>query len=73
MVLLETFIEIIIIWTLFITLLMLPVYFIRKKRCPYDPKNTILKLVIKVFLAVTIMTLLFGSGLIVMFFDDLMT
>jgi hypothetical protein len=38
---------------------------------PNDSKNTISKLVISAFLAVTIMSLLFGSGLIKMYFDDL--
>lgn len=57
--------------TIFLTLIMLPVYFIRKKKNPNDPKNTISKLVISAFLAVTIMALLFGSGLIKMYFDDL--
>ena len=36
-----------------------------------DTKNKISKLVISAFLAVTIMSLLVGSGLIKMYFDDL--
>ena len=50
---------------------MLPIYFIRKKKNPNDSKNKISKLVISAFLAVTIMSLLVGSGLIKMYFDDL--
>ena len=71
MVLVELFTIIIIGGTIFLTLLMLPVYFIRKKKNPNDPKNTIPKLVLSAFLAVTIMTLLLGSGFIKMYFGDL--
>lgn len=71
MVLVELFLIIIIGGTILLTLFMLPVYFIRKKKNPNDSKNTISKLVISAFLAVTIMSLLFGSGLIKMYFDDL--
>ena len=56
--------------TIFLTLIMLPIYFIRKKKNPNDPKNTFLKLVISAFIAITIMSLLFGSGLIMMYLDD---
>lgn len=56
--------------TIFLTLIMLPIYFIRKKKSPNDPKNTFLKLVISAFIAITIMSLLFGSGLIMMYLDD---
>lgn len=71
MVLVKLFSIIIIGWTILLTLFMLPVYFIRKKKNPDDPKNTITKLIISAFLAATIMCLLVGSGLIKMYFDDL--
>ena len=69
--LIEFFAFIIICGTIQLTLFMLPVYFFRKKKNPNDPKNTISKLIISAFLAVTIMSLLAGSGLIEMYFDDL--
>lgn len=56
--------------TLFLTLLMLPIYFIRKKKNPDNPKNTIKRLIIFSFIAVTIFSLLSGSGLIAMYIDD---
>ena len=71
MVLAELFSIAIIGGTIFLTLFMLPIYFIRKKKNPNDSKNKISKLVISAFLAVTIMSLLVGSGLIKMYFDDL--
>lgn len=71
MVLVELFSIIIIGGTILLTLFLLPVYFIRKKKNSNDSKNTISKLVISAFLAITIMSLLFGSGLIKMYFDDL--
>ena len=69
--LIEFFAVIIIGGTILLTFFMLPVYFVRKKKNPIDPKNTILKLVISAFLAVTIMSLIVGSGLIKMYFDDM--
>ena len=71
MVLVELFSIAIIGGTIFLTLFMLPIYFIRTKKNPNDSKNKISKLVISAFLAVTIMSLLVGSGLIKMYFDDL--
>lgn len=71
MVLVKWFSIIIIGGTILLTLFMLPVYFIRKKKNPNDSQNTISKLVISAFLAVTFMSLLLGSGLIKMYFDDL--
>ena len=50
---------------------MLPFYFIRKKKNPDDEKNTIIRLVVLAFLATTIFVLVMGSGLIMMYFDDL--
>lgn len=69
--LIKLFLPIIIVGTIFLILIMLPTYFIRKKKNPYDSRNTILRLVILAFLAMTIMTLFLGSGLIRMYFDDL--
>ena len=71
MVLVELFSIAIIGGTIFLTLFMLPIYFILKKKNPNDSKNKISKLVISAFSAVTIMSLLVGSGLIKMYFDDL--
>ena len=71
MVLVELFSISIIGGTILLTLFMLPVYFIRRKKNPNDSKNTISKLVISAFSAVTIVSLLLGSGLIKMYFDDL--
>lgn len=71
LVLLKTFLPIIAAGTAFLTLIMLPVYFIHRKRDPHDKKITILRLVIMAFSVSAIMTLLLGSGLIAMYFDDL--
>lgn len=71
MTLIKIFLPIIIGGTLFLTLLMLPSYFIRKKKKPDDEKNTIIRLLVLSFLTATIFTLLFGSGLIMMYLDDL--
>ena len=71
MVLIKLFSIVIIGGTILLTLFMLPVYYIRKKKNPNDSKNTIPKLVLSAFLAVTIMALIFGSGLIKIYFDDL--
>lgn len=71
MVLVKFFLIVIIFGTILLTLFMLPVYFIRRRRNPNDSKNTIPKLILSAFLAVTVMALLFGSGLIKMYFDDL--
>lgn len=71
MVFVELFLISVIGGTILLTLFMLPVYFIRKKKNPNDPKNTIPKLVISAFLAVTIISLILVSGLIKMYFDDL--
>lgn len=71
MVFVELFLISVIGGTILLTLFMLPVYFIRKKKNPNDPKNTIPKLIISAFLAVTIMSLTLVSGLIKMYFDDL--
>ena len=49
---------------------LLPLYGIRRKKNPNDPKNTIPRLMGMSFLAVVIMVLLFCSGLIVMYMDD---
>lgn len=52
-------------------ILMLPVYFIRKKKNPDDKRNTIIRLIVLSFAAVSIFVLLLGSGLIIMYFKDL--
>lgn len=70
--LIKTFLPIITVGTIFLTFIMLPVYFVRKKKNPDDSRNTILRLVILSFLATTIMTLILYSGLIMMYFDDLL-
>ena len=49
----------------------LPVYFIRKKKNPDDKRNTIIRLIVLSFAAVSIFVLLLGSGLIIMYFQDL--
>ena len=49
---------------------LLPLYGIRRKKNPNDPKNTIPRLMGMSFLAVVIMVLLFCSGLIAMYMDD---
>ena len=49
---------------------LLPLYGIRRKKNPNDPKNTIPRLMGMSFLAVVIMVLLFCSGLIAMYSDD---
>ena len=45
------FLPLIICGTVFLTLLMLPAYFIRKKKKPNDEKNTIIRLIVLSFLA----------------------
>ncbi len=69
--LINTFFPIILGGTTILIILMLPFYFIRKKRNPDDEKNTIIRLVVLAFLTMTIFVLIFGSGLIMMYFDDL--
>lgn len=57
--------------TFLLTILMLPVYFIRRKKNPYNPKNSIIRLIVYSFVAVTTFTLLLGLGLIAMYIDDI--
>ena len=45
--------------------------FIQKKKNPDDKRNTILRLIVLSFAAVSIFVLLLGSGLIIMYFEDL--
>ena len=59
-----------VVWSLLI-LIMLPIYFYRKRKAPMDKKNTIKRLIIKSFAASLIFTLFMYSGLIAMFFDDI--
>lgn len=71
MTLIRTFLPIILGGTIILTILMLPVYFIRKKKNPDDKRNTIIRLIVLSFAAVSIFVLLLGSGLIIMYFQDL--
>lgn len=56
--------------TMGLTLLILPVYFLRKRKNPEDQKNTIQRLIVLSFVAATVFTFLFGSGLTAMYIDD---
>ncbi len=67
----QTFVPIILLLTVLSFVVMLPVYFVRRKENPDDPKNTIPRLLLVAVLAATIMTLFMCSGLIAMFIDDL--
>lgn len=71
MTLIRTFLPIILGGTIILTIFMLPVYFIRKKKNPDDKRNTIIRLIVLSFAAVSIFVLLLGSGLIIMYFQDL--
>lgn len=71
MTLIRTFLPIILGGTIILTILMLPVYFIRKKKNLDDKRNTIIRLIVLSFAAVSIFVLLLGSGLIIMYFQDL--
>ena len=71
MTLIRTFLPIILGGTIILTILMLPVYFIRKKKNPDDKRNTIIRLIVLSFAAVSIFVLLLGSGLSIMYFQDL--
>ena len=67
----QTFVPIILLLTILSFVVMLPVYFVRRKKNPEDPKNTIPRLLLMAVLAATIMTLFMCSGVIAMFIDDL--
>lgn len=54
-----------------LVIIMLPVYFNRKKKNPCDEKNTVKALIIKALIASVIMTLLFNSGLIAVYFREI--
>lgn len=71
MTLIRTFLPIILDGTIVLTILMLPVYFIRKKKNPDDKRNIIIRLIVLSFAAVSIFVLLLGAGLIMMYFQDL--
>ena len=66
----EILLPIVLILTTMAILMMLPMYFIRKKRNPDNPKNTIKRLVGMSFVASLIITLLLGSGLIAIYIKD---
>jgi len=58
------------IFWIMLVLLMLPVYFIRKKRNPLDKKNTLKSLIINALIASILFWVLFCSGLIKMYLDE---
>ena len=58
MTLIRTFLPIILGGTIILTILMLPVYFIRKKKNPDVKRNTIIRLIVLSFAAVSIFVLL---------------
>ena len=66
----EILLPIVLILTTMAILIILPMYFIRKKRKPDNPKNTIKRLVGMSFVASLIITLLLGSGLIAIYIKD---
>ena len=66
----EILLPIVLILTTMAILIMLPMYFIRKKRNPDNPKNTIKRLVGMSFVASLIITLLLGSGLVAIYIKD---
>lgn len=59
-----------IIWIVLVVL-MLPVYFFRRKRNPNDESNTLKSLMIKSFFASAVCTLFYCSGLLAMYFDEI--
>ncbi len=67
----QTFVPIILVLSILAFLVMLPVYFVRRKKNPDDPKNTIPRLLLMAVWAATIMTLIMCSGLIAMYIDDI--
>lgn len=52
--------------------IMLPVYWIRRKKNPYDEKNTLTALLLKSLLASIIFVLVFYSGLILMWLEEIL-
>ena len=66
----EILLPIVLILTTMAILILLPMYFIRKKRNSDNPKNTIKRLVGMSFVASLIITLLLGSGLIAIYIKD---
>ena len=66
----EILLPIVLILTTMAILIMLPMYFIRKKRNSDNPKNTIKRLVGMSFVASLIITLILGSGLIAIYIKD---
>lgn len=70
MILLLYLIKIILVVWILLSVVMLPVYFIRKHKNPDDEGNTIKGLIIRALIASAVMVLIMGSGLIAMYFDD---
>lgn len=54
-----------------LVVIMLPVYFFRRKKNPDDEKNTLKSLIIKAFFAGGFWAMLFGSGLMAMYLDEM--
>lgn len=52
------------------SVIMLPIYFIRKKRNSDDTGNTLKNLIIKAIIAAALVLLILGSGLIVMLVSE---
>ena len=67
----QTFVPIILVLSVLAFLVMLSVYFVRRKKDPDDKRNTILRLLLMAVIAATIMTLIMCSGLIAMYIDDI--
>lgn len=54
-----------------LVVLMLPVYFLRRKKNLDDEKNTLKSLIIKAFFAGGVWAMFFGSGLLAMYLDEM--
>lgn len=67
----STFLLCIIMFWIILVLIMFPVYFIRKRRNPSDKNNTIKSLLIKSLIVSILFWIVFCSGLIKMYIDDL--
>ncbi len=68
---LALFIIAIIVWVALCGI-MVPVYLIRRKRNPDDETNTLKALMLKSFLASIIFEVIFYSGLILMWLDEIL-
>ncbi len=52
------------------SIIMLPIYFIRKKHNPHNSENTLKNLIIKAIIAAALILLILGSGLIAMWVNE---